>query len=352
MVRALCVYFRRLRAPTADLPHDRLEDVPLVSNVGIDCFGTYYVHDGLCTRQTKVTKKMWVLIVVCLTSRAIHLEMLPSLDTSAFRNALSRFSAVRGVSKLIRCDQGTNFLCARKQMLNPDVDSVISELQQHQCEWKVNPAGASHFAGSWERKIGSVKRVLDGSLLALGSRNLSRDEMSTLLQEAAAIVNNTPLTEVSVSPDDIFPLTPATLLTFKLDPNPPSLENFTAQDLLSYGKRRWRRVQHLAQEFWKRWHSDYLTSLQKRHKWKITKPCPVEGDVVLIKDKNLPRNAWSMGKIISVKRSDDNCVRSVTLLLPRLPNSAKPRTTTRCIQDLVILLPSKKHPCFETDSCP
>ena len=85
MVRALiqsCVCCRRLRAPTssqlmADLPHDRLEDVPPFSNVGIDCFGPYYVHDGQCTRRTKATKKMWVLIVVCLTRRAIHLEMFP-----------------------------------------------------------------------------------------------------------------------------------------------------------------------------------------------------------------------------------------------------------------------------------
>ncbi|KAA0200625.1 hypothetical protein HAZT_HAZT010517 [Hyalella azteca] len=37
-------------------------------------------------------------------------------------------------------------------------------------------------------------------------------------------------------------------------------------DLASYGARRWRRVQHLAQESWTRWRKEYLQDLQKRQK--------------------------------------------------------------------------------------
>ena len=64
---------------------------------------------------------------------------------------------------------------------------------------------------------------MEGSLATMTPRHLSRDEFSTLLQEAAAIVNNTPLWEASYSPDEPFPLTPANLLTLRTSPNPHSI---------------------------------------------------------------------------------------------------------------------------------
>ena len=346
-----CVTCRKLRAPTldqimADLPPDRVEEVPPFSNVGIDCFGPYLVHDGKSTRRTKATKKVWGLIIVCLASRAVHIEMLPSMDTGSFRNALSRFTAVRGICKLIRSDQGTQFMCARKQLQTQEIDTVIKELQNYPYEWKLNPPGASHFAGSWERKIGSIKRVLDGSLMLLNHQELSRDELSTLLQEAAAIVNNTPLADVSPSADDPLPISPANLLTLKQDPNPPPLERFTSNDILSYGTRRWRRCQVLAEEFWRRWKNEYIQQLQTRHKWKTVKPCPAIGDIVLVKEKNSPRNRWPIAKICSVKCSDDGQVRSVTLKLPPLQGSSALRSVSKCIQDLVLIYPHSQHGCL------
>ena len=85
-----------------DLPIDRIEVVPPFLSVDVDVFGHFLVTSNISTRSTKATKKIWVLIVVCLATRAIHLEILPSLDTSSFVNAFSRFTAIRGVIKLVR----------------------------------------------------------------------------------------------------------------------------------------------------------------------------------------------------------------------------------------------------------
>ena len=54
----------------APLPADRLEEVPPFTNVGVDLFGPYLVHDGQSTRRTKCTKKVWGLLITCLVSRA------------------------------------------------------------------------------------------------------------------------------------------------------------------------------------------------------------------------------------------------------------------------------------------
>ena len=80
-----------------------------------------------------------------------------------------------------------------------------------------------------------IKRIIDSCLLQLGPRLPSRDEMCTFLQEAASILNNTPLCPISSEPNDPFPITPAMLLTLKDDPNPAPPEAFSVDDRLAYG---------------------------------------------------------------------------------------------------------------------
>ena len=112
----------------ANLPADRLEETPIFYNVGLDVFGPFYIHDGVYTRRQNATKKIWALIFVCLPSRAIHLEPLTSMDTSSFRNAFSRFTVIRGSCKLLRFDQGTNLIAAKRQFEGVDVQKLSSEL--------------------------------------------------------------------------------------------------------------------------------------------------------------------------------------------------------------------------------
>ena len=67
-------------------------------------------------------------------------------------------------------------------------------------------------------------------------------------------------------------------------------------------RRRWRRVQFLANLFWSRW-KEYLVTLQKWQKWHHPQRNLEVGDIVLMKDDNAPRNVWPMG-IISVTEPD------------------------------------------------
>ena len=329
----------------ADLPPERLESVPAFTYVAIDAFGPFYIHDGIGTRRTKASKKIYAVIFVCMPSRAVHIEPLHAMDVTSFRNALTRFTSLRGTCKSIFSDQGTNFVCARRQINEAlSLKDIAGDLVQEEVSWKLNTPQASHQAGHVERKIGLVRKVMDASLLLVHQRPLSRDEFYTFLAEAASIVNNIPLWSATEDPNDPTPLSPAMLLTMKETPNPPSLEQFTEEDILSYGPRRYRRVKALSEHFWQRWKSEYLHSLQLRHKWKKARPCVSEGDFVLIKTKNVLRNRWTTGRVSSVKPSADGLVRSVSLVIPPLPGSDKTRTIQRAIADLVMLLPSQSHP--------
>ncbi|KAA0189315.1 hypothetical protein HAZT_HAZT000504 [Hyalella azteca] len=187
-----------------------------------------------------------MLLFTCLISRAVHEETLPKIGTVSLQNALRRFFDRRGVSSTIRSDQGTNFVGAQNQKEDTISFSTLAQLAEaRECRWTFNPPGASHFGGVWERKIGFIRRVLDAVFIQVGQRNLNRDEFDSFVQEAANKVNNTPLWEVSSDPEDPGLISPAMLLTLREDPNPPHLEHFSKDDLLVYGRTRWRRVQYL-----------------------------------------------------------------------------------------------------------
>ena len=201
--------------------------------------------------------------------------------------------------------------------------------------WVLNPVGASHFGGVFERKIGAIRRIMEASLKRYVGR-LTRDDLCTLLQEAASVVNSTPLYS---SKDDVrepLPISPSMLLTLRTPSDVSAVSpEYTERDVLAYGQRRWRRVQFLADEFWRLWRSNYLQELTARGKWTKERPSLRKDDVVLMRDKNVPRSDWRMARVIDAIESGDGLVRRVKLAL--INAKGKLRDTERAIHDIVIL---------------
>lgn len=334
-----CVACRRLRAPCeqqlmADLPRDRTEAAPPFTNTGLDVLGPWLVSMSRHTRSRKGTQKVWAVIFCCQASRAIHVEVLSSLDTVTFRNALRRFFALRGSCKIIRSDRGTNFVGLVNEDIN--LENLSQGVKDLTCQWIFNPPHAPHFGGAWERKVGQVKRALDVAILQAGLKLLSLDELTTLLQEAAAIVNATPLWELSSDANEPQPLSPAMLLTMKSTlPEEQCYDN----DGAAYGRRRWRRVQHLADEFWTRWRKEYLQELQTRQKWIMKTRSLSIGDIVLVRDRSAKRNSWQVAIIIKIKNSVDGLVRSATVKVAKstFQGSISHFIYERPISELVLL---------------
>ena len=133
----------------------------------------------------------------------------------------------------------------------------------------------------------------------LGPTRLTHDVLLTFLAEASAIVNARPLVPVS---DDPEVLTPAMLLTQKTKPLTALPGTFPKQDLFG---RQWRRVQHLADVFWKHWKSDYLQTLQPKGKWQRDRREMRTGDLVLLCEKDAHRNDWPTGRIVSTTPCGD-----------------------------------------------
>ena len=162
-----------------------------------------------------------------------------------------------------------------------------------------------------ERQIRTVRRVLQSMLKNAGTQ-LDDESLRTLMYEVAAIVNGRPLSVDNISDaNSLCPLTPNTILTMKGNIILPPPGEFQRED--AYSRKRWRRVQHLANEFWKRWQQEYIQNLTTRQKWTTPRPNLKVDDVVIIKEDSEPRNTWRLGRVIQIFTGNDGLVRSVQL---------------------------------------
>ena len=186
-----------------------------------------------------------------MASTAIHLEIANSLDTDSFLNAFRRFTSRRGPVRQLRSDQGTNFVRARRELMEAlnemDHEKIKSSLLKEQCDWitlKMNVPSASHMGGVWERQIRTVRNALS-SFLRHNSEQIDDESFRRLMCEAEAIVNSSSLTVNQLTdPDSPEPLTPSHLLIMKSKVLLSAPGKFESADM--YARKRWRRVQHLA----------------------------------------------------------------------------------------------------------
>ena len=289
----------------ADLPADRITpEKPPFAHVGIDCFGPFMVKRG------RSQEKRYGCIFTCLVTRAVHIEVLHSLETDSFIDALQRFISRRGRPEIIRSDNGTNFKGGQRELREElekwNQEKIKNFLQQKQIKWLCNPPTASNFGGVWERLIRSVRSTLS---VIMKQQPVYDETLSTLMTQVEGILNSRPLTKTSDDPADDEPLTPNHLLLLRGNkPMPPG--SFTKNDALV---RRWKQSQYLADLFWKRWLKEYLPLLQERQTWIRPKKNVSVGDLVLTKEEKNPRGQWPLARVIEVYKGKDGLVRSVQI---------------------------------------
>ena len=326
----------------ADLPDDRTEPSPPFTYCGMDCFGPFYVKEG--RRECK----RYGLLFTCMSSRAVHIEMLDDMTTDAFINALRCFIELREAVRQLRSDQGSNFVGAQHELKEALKEIKHERLQTYLadqgCDFVMNVPHASHMGGVCERQIRTIRSVLNAILHQSGGR-LDSASLRTFFYEAMAIANGRPLTVNNLGdPCGPEPLTPNHLLTMKSKVILPPPGDFVKEDV--YARKRWRRVQYLANEFWARWRKEYLANLQPRQRWNIQRKNMRVNDIVIIKDDELARCQWRLGQVVEVYPDQDQLVRKVRLRVgdPTLDKfgrrGAKVSYLERPVHKLVLLLES------------
>ncbi|GFX06941.1 integrase catalytic domain-containing protein [Trichonephila clavipes] len=273
-----------------NLPKHRVTLERPFFSCGIDYAGPVLIK---CNkgRGTKSTKG-YIALFVCLATKAVHIEAVGDLTTDSFIAALRRFSARRGAPRHIYSDNGTNFVGARRKL------DEIRKLALY-----------STLITTFWRYLGirnSIRQI--SSEESIGRNHINFEELTTLLTQIEGLLNSRPLSYVNDSDIEcISTLTPSHFLTgdvlLSVPEELPSTSNH---------RDRWELLQNIKRGFWKKWSSEFISSLQPRKKWQDAQPNLKEDDIVLIKEEG-PPGTWPMARVLQVHPGNAGLVRVATV---------------------------------------
>ena len=164
-----CVTCRKLRDKfgehkMADLPEERSSDAAPFTYVGMDMFWSFVTIE--CRKELKRCGA----IFICTASRAIHLEVVNSMETDTLIMCLGFIRCYRNV-RMLRFDNGSNFIEVEKQLSRSSKEMDKSKIRRFLQSlgsdwiiWKKNPSAGNHVGGIWECQFRPARTVL-GSLL-------------------------------------------------------------------------------------------------------------------------------------------------------------------------------------------
>lgn len=313
----------------ADLPAARVRPTRPFNATGVDLAGPFHLRFSDKNRHRTRSKandpdlKGYVVVFVCMVTRAVHLDVVTALTSAKFLEAYQRFTARRGTPTLMYSDNGTNFVGAKNILAKagaswPDeiIDQVKAtwaskEVQEHlnhgNTTWRFIPPGSPNQGGLWESAVKSMKYHLRR---IAGPQRYTYEGLVTLLAGIEACLNSRPICAMSDDPEDLTSLTPAHFLIGEplLLPIQQKMAERPRSALCCF-----KGLQFLIQSFWQEWSTDYLSSLLQRPKWQAEHKNVRVGQLVLLESENHPPTHWSMGRIVAVRKGNDGCVRSATV---------------------------------------
>ena len=280
---------------------------------GIDFAGPITVR--AFRARGKIGMKSYIAVIVCMTTKAVHLELVFSLNSESLIMALKRFIARRGRCSHLHSDNGRNFVgCDRamketRSLLKETVENeeVRSYLLRNLISWTFIPPQSPHFGGIWEAGVKSVKYHLNRLFQGITP---TVEEVNTALAEIEAILNSRPISGLTAEPDDFELVTPNHLITGFPAVQIPMLVSETRLKSIK-PSNNFNNVRNIVNSFWKKWRGDYYQSLTNKYKWSSKGSAPAEGDLVLIKRNNDPPTFWARGRIIKTYPGPDEIVRVV-----------------------------------------
>ena len=312
-----CVVCRRAHPTTqsqlmGELPTNRVTTNSTFTHTGMDFAGPFTLKMGHVRRPVKV--EAFICVFVCLTFKAVHLEVVSDLTTAAFQAALQRFVSRRNCPEHIYSDNGSNFVGAKnelhqlysflqEQKTSGEIQHYLST--HHSITWHNIPPRSPHMGGLWEAAVKGMKKHLRR---VVGETLLTFEQLTTITCQVEACLNSRPLLPLtSHNPDGLQTLTAGHFLLYKSPSSYPSDPRVPARPHLL---KKWQQCQAMVLHFWTRWSKEYLNSLQARTKWQTKQPSLQPGDTVIIRPhQHFFACHWPLGRITEVFPGKDNLVR-------------------------------------------
>jgi len=281
------------RQKMAPLPAPRLETTAPFQTTGIDCAGPFLVK-----LNGRADHKVYVLVMTCFQSRAVHLETLFKLDADAAINAIIRFKARRPALRTIYSDNASNFQKADKWLQKEIAkvnEKLPQELNKQGISWTFIPPYSPNYGGTWERVVGLMKRHLKTALIG---DKLHYETFTTIVTEIEGILNKRPLTSISTDSRDFDALTPNHLLAPASMLFPAATIDAEKTTDAETNRRSWKRALNRVNQFWEIFKKDFFSLMHGRSKWRNSAVNLKVDDIVILVDDTIDRNRWKLAKVI------------------------------------------------------
>ena len=319
-----------LKQQLAPLPPERLDNSPPFSSIGVDFAGPFYTYEN----PGEAARKAYVAVFTCMSTRGVHLELVPSLETQTFVAAFRRMIGRRGWPKTVFSDSALTFKRAAKDLMlryqSLDWAQIMQEVNPgfSGIEWSFNCPKSPWWGGTFERMVGLMKERLN---LSLKSSKLSFLALTTVLIETESVINSRPLASLRTDPAAPTPITPGHLIAGRMLMIIPdaNVKNVPELEVLE----KLRHQQALSRQFWRSFSQDYLQELQIRKKWTdVSDYSQLEGKVVVVREESIGKKCyWPLGVIIHAIPGRDGLIRSCEV---RLANGKQIR---RPVQKLALI---------------
>ena len=296
-------------------------------SVFLDHAGHFEVNMG----ENKI-KKVWVLVITCLWSRAVNLELCYDLSTDAFLQALQMHIFHHGLPETVLSDMGCQIVAADNKINS----YILNDSEVHRF-FKYNNIKVTEFEQYFKgrHELGSLvevcvkmsKRLIFGSVRNL---ILSIHDFTFNMKQTVSIINRRPVAfrEQLVSSEFDMPevITPEqliygrTLTSMNIIPEmyPAEITNFekmdsdhpTAFDKLNKARNRLIKIYH--DEFIQTLLDQATNQTRRYQPKKHHKLCT--GDIVLLKEPLLKPNRYPLGRVTEVFENELEEVTQIKVL--------------------------------------
>lgn len=172
------------------VPRNRVIVCPPFTNSACDYAGPFRVRHG---NARNTFTKCYAAVFVCLSTKAVHIELAEDLSSRSFLEVFDRFIS-RGLCRTLVSDNGTQFVGAVKIIKDHLAKWTTPDVKQHPADygvdWKFITPAAPHHGGLWEAAVKSAKKHL---LRVVGNQSMRFGQMMMLLTRIEACLNSRPI---------------------------------------------------------------------------------------------------------------------------------------------------------------
>ena len=254
----------------------------------------------------------YIAVYLCLYSRAIHIELLPSESVNHQVLSLLRLIAARGAPKVLVTDSAANYKNAVHyintfQAKWRQVLDVVGEKFEINHKTYVSLGGGSHQSPS-EAYIKVVKHAL---MKSLRGNFLTFTQLYTLCKEIEISHNSRNISATTgKSPIGLQPIQLVLGRRFQplLDLMPITLNHKNDFNI------KWKEMNHIVEHFHQLWSALYLKFVQQRTKWtdpesRLLQP----NQVLLVFDPKLRPYSFKLARVLQLLPSKDGKIRNLML---------------------------------------